>query len=50
MVQYSTIIRVAYQVYTIGGIGRHYYNDWVDIHEDDQKNIKVGWEEVVVLA
>ena len=46
MVQYSTIIRVAYQVYTIGGIGRHHYNDWVDIH--DPKNIKVGWEEVVL--
>ena len=48
MVQYSTIIRVEYQVYTIGGIGRHYYDNWVYIHEDDQKNIKVGWEEVVL--
>ena len=49
MVQLGTNITFGYQVYTIQGIGRNDDDNWVDIHEDDQKyNIEV-WE-VVVLA
>ena len=37
MVQLGTNITFGYQGYTFHGIGRNDDDNWVDIHEDDQK-------------